>query len=237
MERKNKNGIFRGDVVFDIIASDKLDGALDDASLSLNDSLYLRNIKHREIWLSDEITNESAEDFLAAIREINRQDYGVPIGKRTPIRVFVDSPGGGVIAGLAVIDTIRASKTPIYTINVSRAYSMAFQVFVSGHKRFAFKNSSFLIHDGTEGGYDSSNKFRDRMSFFDDLDKACRAIVLDRTKIDEETFERNARHEWYILVPRAIELGIVDEVVENFDEICNFSLGARSATVKCTDKK
>ena len=224
-----KDGIKDDDITFDIIAGDELDGALVDATLGLNDILYLRNLNHRELWLTDEITNVSAQEFLTAVREINRRDYGIPVEKRTPIKVFIDSPGGDVMGGFLVVDTIKTSRTPVYTINVSRAFSMAFQIFISGQRRYAFEHSSFLIHDGTEGGYDSSNKFRDRMNFFDNLDKANRAIILEKTRIDEETFDRNARHEWYILAKEALKLGIVDDIVERLDEVCNFSLNLDSA--------
>lgn len=221
-----KKKLLRKDVepVFD----DELKTLSDDASLTLNDLLYLRNFKNRELWLDGEIDETTVADILVNIREYNRQDHLVPLSERVPIKLFIDSPGGDVVAGLAIIDAIYVSKTPVYTVNVSKAYSMAFQIMISGHKRFAFKSSSFLLHDGAEGGFDSSSKFRDRLKFSDDLEKLEIENIVKRTKITNKEYEKNVRREWYMLVPEALELGVIDEVVESFDQVCSFSEAHKS---------
>lgn len=221
-----KKKLLRKDVepVFD----DELKTLSDDASLTLNDLLYLRNFKNRELWLDGEIDETTVADILVNIREYNRQDHLVPLSERVPIKLFIDSPGGDVVAGLAIIDAIYISKTPVYTVNVSKAYSMAFQIMISGHKRFAFKSSSFLLHDGAEGGFDSSSKFRDRLKFSDDLEKLEIENIVKRTKITNKEYEKNVRREWYMLVPEALELGVIDEVVESFDQVCSFSEAHKS---------
>ena len=204
-------GIFFGDV-----------GDLkDDIGLTLDDMYCLRNVKNRELWLTGEINDMMAEDLLVEIKEYNRKDCpdAIPPSKRTPIKLFIDSPGGDVVAGLSIIDTIKASETPVWTINVSKSYSMAFHVLINGDKRFAFKSSSFLLHDGSEGGFDSSSKFRDRLKFTDDLEQITRQNVIERTKITKREYEMNARREWYMLVPEAKELGVIDQVVERIGEI------------------
>ena len=221
-----KKKLLRKDIepVFD----DELKTLSDDASLTLNDLLYLRNFKNRELWLDEEIDETTVSNILVDIREYNRQDHLVPLSERVPIKLFIDSPGGDVVAGLAIIDTIYVSKTPVYTVNVSKAYSMAFQIMISGHKRFAFKSSSFLLHDGAEGGFDSSSKFRDRLKFSDDLEKLEIENIVKRTKITNKEYEKNVRREWYMLVPEALELGVIDEVVESFDQVCSFSEAHKS---------
>lgn len=221
-----KKKLLRKDIepVFD----DELKTLSDDASLTLNDLLYLRNFKNRELWLDEEIDETTVSNILMDIREYNRQDYLVPLSERVPIKLFIDSPGGDVVAGLAIIDAIYVSKTPVYTVNVSKAYSMAFQIMISGHKRFAFKSSSFLLHDGAEGGFDSSSKFRDRLKFSDDLEKLEIENIVKRTKITNKEYEKNVRREWYMLVPEALELGVIDEVVESFDQVCSFSEAHKS---------
>ncbi|MBR3368397.1 ATP-dependent Clp protease proteolytic subunit [Candidatus Saccharibacteria bacterium] len=221
-----KKKLLRKDIepVFD----DELKTLSDDASLTLNDLLYLRNFKNRELWLDGEIDETTVADILVDIREYNRQDHLVPLSERVPIKLFIDSPGGDVVAGLAIIDTIYVSKTPVYTVNVSKAYSMAFQIMISGHKRFAFKSSSFLLHDGAEGGFDSSSKFRDRLKFSDDLEKLEIENIVKKTKITNKEYEKNVRREWYMLVPEALELGVIDEIVESFDQVCSFSEAHKS---------
>lgn len=205
----------------------------DELGLTLDDMYCLRNIKNRELWLSGEITDMTAESVLTEIREFNRKDYNdeIPFQKRVPIKLFIDSPGGDVVAGLSIIDTIKASETPVWTINFSKAYSMAFHVLINGDKRFAFKSSSFLLHDGSEGGFDSSSKFRDRLKFNDSLEQITRQNVIERTKITKREYEMNARREWYMLVPEAKELGVVDEVVERLSQVLTFGQNQKLDTI------
>lgn len=122
--------------------------------------------------------------------------------------------GGCVTDGYSLIDAIRLSKTPVYTVNLALAASMGFLIFIAGHKRFAMPHAEFLMHDGSTMGYDSTAKMRDRMEFETvELEKETRQYILSRTKIDEKLYEEKYRVEWYFLPKTAKDIGAVDYII------------------------
>lgn len=95
---------------------------------------------NRQLTLFDEVDDYEAENIIYQITKWNREDKGKPIEQRKPIIFSIYSLGGSVPAGLAIIDFIRASITPVYTVNVGVCYSMAFHIFIAGKKRISFPN-------------------------------------------------------------------------------------------------
>ena len=190
-----------------------------EPGLTLEDITYLDDIKKRELWLNGEIDDALSTAIIKQIFNYNREDYQKSKEARQPIKLFINSPGGYVLPGLNIIDAIRLSRTPVWIINLGRAYSMAFHIAINGDKRFSLPTASYLIHDGAEGGYDSSSKFRDRLEFNDKLELETRKNLLENTQITEDLYDSNYRKEWYVLPDEALKLGILDCVLEDFDMI------------------
>lgn len=105
------------------------------------------------------------------------------------------------------------SKTPVFTINVGRAASMAFNIFIAGHKRYSMPNAWFLIHDGEIGSFDSAEKFFDRANFFGATQRNDKKYIVGHTGIDEELYDAKRREEWYLFPGDAKSLGIVDYII------------------------
>ena len=85
---------------------------------------YWRDHGDRIIWIDDEIK----EDIIGLARNIlrwNIEDAGVPVEKRVPIRLYINSPGGLLTPTFAVCDAIKMSATPIWAINMHEAASAA----------------------------------------------------------------------------------------------------------------
>lgn len=95
----------------------------------------------RIITLGD-IETEIINDIIHSIYEINEED----VKKQTadPIKLIINSAGGEIYSGLALIDVINTSLTPIHTICHGSAMSMGLIVFVAGHHRTASPNASFI---------------------------------------------------------------------------------------------
>ena len=121
------------------------------ANLQLPDP-YLRqhylDEENRIYWVDDEI-NDRLLELVKMIIRCNREDKDVPIEQRKPIKIFISSPGGETQAMWSAMQAIQTSKTPCWTINFSYAYSAAAELLVSGHKRFALKGSTTMIHRGS----------------------------------------------------------------------------------------
>lgn len=149
------------------------------------------------------------------IMNYNREDKGVEVKDRKPIILYINSPGGSVYSGYALISAMQCSKTPIYTVNQGMCASMAFLIFLAGNKRFSMLHSTFLMHDGSNGiGFESASKLRDRIEYeTGQLEQHTKQFVLSRTSIDDKFYDDKYRVEWYMLPHEAKEHSICDYIV------------------------
>jgi ATP-dependent Clp protease protease subunit len=115
-----------------------------------------------------EIDEDLGNAVEVSIRFYNQMDdeENIPIEERKPILIFINSPGGSLDATFTMIDAIKMSKTPVYTINIGCAYSGGFFTFIAGHKRFAYPQSSFLFHEGAVNMGGDAGKFQNFSSFY-----------------------------------------------------------------------
>lgn len=169
---------------------------------------------------SDLACGMTAANIVEAIMQYNREDLDVPVDKREPVIIYINSPGGSVADGFAIISAIETSKTPIYTVNVGAWYSMAFLIGIAGHKRFSLPNMAFLLHDGATIVAGSTKKVQDR-TFFDERyeREVVRPHVLKHTNISEKKYKQKARDEFYMLTEDALKYGVIDEIVTDIDRI------------------
>ena len=84
----------------------------------------------------------------------------IPVEERKPIKIYIQSPGGMLTSTFTMIDSIKLSKTPVYTIAMGETYSGGFFTFLAGHKKFAYPHASFLYHEGATANGGDANKFR-----------------------------------------------------------------------------
>lgn len=169
---------------------------------------------------SDLVYGMTTANIIEAIIQINREDKDLPVKERKPIVLFINSPGGSVPDGFALISTIEASRTPVYTVNVGMWCSMAFLIGIAGAKRYSLPNMTFLLHDGSAFIAGSANKVQDRMRFDMRFEKeVVRPHVLKHTKITKKEYKHKSREEFYMLTKDALEYGVIDEIVTDLDMI------------------
>ena len=184
---------------------------------TLDDYLRVREIEQRKLFLDNLIEVSNAMDIAMSILQYNRDDLDAekkdPNYVRKPIQLYINSPGGSVLAGVILLDAIEQSKTPVHTINVGYSYSMAFMVFIVGSVRYAMPNATFLLHEGTESYEDSVSKAHDMQRFMARMNNRLKKLVLDHTKITSEEFDQKRSVEWYMFAKDAKKKGIVDFIV------------------------
>lgn len=181
---------------------------------SIVEELVRSYLNNRTIIVNDVIDQFILENATLHILEYNRQDKDIPKEKRKPIWLFIQSPGGVVMAGMNLVDVIEASETPVYTVCFSNCSSMAFHLFISGHKRYAFKNSILLNHDGEVNVNNSGSKARDTMEFFNSLEDRIKNHVIKSTNITSEFYDSIYEKEYYMYADeKGKELGCVDYII------------------------
>ena len=180
---------------------------------SLEDKFQLEDLKQRKLYINFEIDENLLNDITYHILRFNTEDKGLEISERKPILLYCVSNGGSVNDGFGLIDVILNSKTPVYTINLSYNYSMGLLIFLSGSKRFATQNATFLLHDGQNFMYNSSAKLKDAMKFEEQREQKIKNYVLSRSKLTSEEYDKNYRVEMYLYSSEAKEKGFVDLIV------------------------
>lgn len=116
----------------------------------------------------------------------------------------------------ALVDIMENSKTPIYTYCTGYAMSAAFKIFLAGHKRYASKHATFMYHQMScfrHGKYQDLVEDRTEMDW---LNAEIEQYVIDHTKMTREYIDdiRAKKKDAYIHLREAIDLGIVDEVIQ-----------------------
>jgi len=160
-----------------------------------------------------EIDSESANDIIQLIYDINDEDIGKT--QVEPIKLIINSFGGEVYSGLALIDTIDNSSTPVYTICHGSAMSMALIVYSAGHQRYASKNATFMYH---EAAYPIEGKVihhKQELKEVERVDKICDNYLLSKTSFTQKQFNdvKKTQGEWYFNIETAQQHGLVNEIL------------------------
>lgn len=179
---------------------------------------YYKNDNDRVFWIEDEI-GDGLFEYSKQILRFNQEDKDIPIEERKPIKFFIDSPGGDLETMLAFIGLVGISKTPIWMINAGIAYSAAGLILMSGHKRFALPNSQCLIHTGSGQLGGTFDQTTEQMKNYKQMVEKMKNFIISHTNIDQKLFNKNKSKDWFITTEEQLELGIVDKIVDDLDEI------------------
>lgn len=179
---------------------------------------YYLDQQDRVYWVDDEI-NDNLLELVKMIIRCNKEDVDKPIEERRPIKIFISSPGGETQAMWSAMCAIQTSKTPCWTINFSYAYSAAAELLIAGHKRFALKGSTTMIHRGSCFIGGEQSVVESTQKYMKAMEQKYQDFLLSHTRIDPKVYKKKASSDLFYDEHEALENGIVDCVVENFEEI------------------
>lgn len=201
----------------DLIERSKKDGTFPDPDLYM----YYKGLCDRIIWLDDTVSELTALPITRMILQWNKQDElnKIPVEERKPIKIFIYTCGGGVEEIFHIADVIDLSKTPVYTYNMGIALSAGLDILISGHKRFALKNSKSLYHSGSAGIQGTAEQVQSQTAQYSKQLEVLNNRVLERTKISKDLLKKKKKTEWYIMGQEQAELGIVDEIITDISDL------------------
>jgi ATP-dependent Clp protease protease subunit len=182
-------------------------------------NIDVKDNNSRNIVLSSDITASSVADIIESILDINTlddefeedlQDY-----EREPIRLVVNSFGGSVYDGFALIAAIEHSKTPIHGYCYGSAMSMGFIIYIATHVRFAHKTSTLMYHEISDMFWGNITGAKQNLKECERLQKVYDDYVLGRTKIPVAKMdEYKARKEdWYMSAQEAAKYKIIHKIL------------------------
>ena len=175
------------------------------------------NILTKSIEINEEISPELANKVVKLIRFYNEADK--QLDHVIPIVIYINTDGGELFAALSIVAAIESSTTPIYTVNMGKAFSAGFLILIAGHKRFGMRYSSYLFHEGSNCIIGDAHKTIQSADFYKKNLQQIKEIILDNTKIGEELYSSHEKDDWWFSVDEAYELGVIDEIVYNFEDI------------------
>lgn len=176
--------------------------------------------KNRLILIDYDIDDGLLHEVGRQILEYNREDKGKTADERTPIVILINSGGGSLDSTYATIAIMETSKTPIITVNMNCAYSAAGLILMAGHKRYCMPRSQVLIHSGSAQGIGGNfEDIQESTKSYKKMVEEMREFIVSKTKIDKALMKKFQARDWYLDTSQQTELGVVDEVLTNLDEI------------------
>lgn len=164
-------------------------------------------LQQRKIWCVGEINGESAVSLILQLHHLEHEDPAAPI------TMFINSPGGSVSDGLAVLDTMKAMKAPITTICVAEAASMGAVLFVSGRERLMLPNAHVMIHDPLIQSVGGSALEVERRSkrLMKTRERIARILAVATEHTPQEILDITATDR-YFDADEALEFGLADRI-------------------------
>ena len=175
--------------------------------------IYSRLLKDRIIMLTEEVTSASASVIIAQLLFLESQDPDKEIS------FYINSPGGSVTAGLAIVDTMNYIKCPVSTICIGMAASMGSLLLSCGTKgrRFATPNSEVMIHQPLIAGGGISGQATDIQIHSDHIIKMkekLNKMLSDNSGKPLDQVKQDTERDKYLTAEEALEYGLIDGILE-----------------------
>lgn len=187
--------------------------------------VYSDQLNFREILITGDITDTLIERAVIPIINFNRHDEAceskIKDYVREPIKLLINSSGGLVDACMALVSTIKASKTPIHTIVLGKAYSAGFLILIAGHERYAQRYARVMMHPGSGGYVGSIPSILKHAHSVYELQERVNDYVVENTLISKADMDEMTEHEedWYMYAEEALCAGVVDGIIISHDKI------------------
>ena len=175
--------------------------------------IYSRLLKDRIIFLGEEVTDVSANLVVSQMLFLESEDPDKDIS------FYINSPGGSITDGMAIVDTINYIKCPVSTICVGLAASMGAVLLASGAKgkRFATPNAEILIHQPLIAGGGLSGQTTEIKIHADHMVKTrekLNKLLSERTGQDLATIEKDTERDNYMTAEEALKYGLIDGIMD-----------------------
>jgi len=173
--------------------------------------IYSRLLNDRIIFLGTPVTSEIANLIVAQMIHLESDDPD------KDIRLYVNSPGGDVYAGLAIYDTMRYVRSDVQTICFGMAMSMGAILLAGGArgKRVALPNSKIMIHQGHTSGFEGqATDIEIRARVFLALQRRIEELMAVDTGHTVERIHEDTQRDNFMSPEQAKEYGLIDHVME-----------------------
>ena len=175
--------------------------------------IYSRLLNDRIIFLGEEINSASANLVVAQLLHLESQDA------EKDISLYINSPGGEVYSGLAILDTMNFIKPQVSTICVGMAASMAAVLLSAGAKgkRFCLPHSKVMIHQPSGGAQGQQTEIEIVAEEIKKTRRELNKILSDASGQPIEKVQADTERDNYLTAAEALDYGLIDRIVTSRD--------------------
>ena len=174
--------------------------------------IFSRLLKDRIIYLGEDVNPTTSSLIVAQMLFLESEDPD------KEIFFYINSPGGSITDGMAIVDTMNYIKCPVTTVCVGLAASMGAVLLAAGEKgkRYAMPNSEVMIHQPLIGGHGLQGQATEIKIHADHLVKTREKLnkfLSERTGKPLEQIERDTERDNYMSAEEALEYGLIDGIM------------------------
>lgn len=172
--------------------------------------IYSMLLKERIVFLGTPIFDQVANSIIAQLLHLERED------PERDISIYINSPGGEVHGGLAILDAMQLNRCDVATYCVGVCASMATVLLSSGTpgKRFAMPNSTIHMHQAMGGAQGQASDIEIEARETIRLNEKLKEILARNTGQDPERIRRDFDRNFYLNAQQAKEYGMIDEILQ-----------------------
>jgi ATP-dependent Clp protease protease subunit len=182
----------------------------------MNQNSYNPNhILLRTYTLSGEIDENTSKDVIDFISMVNDIDLTINPPNRKPINIILNSMGGTIYDGFAIIGAIEQSQTPVHITCLGSAMSMALAILASGHYKIGHSLSSYMYHECLDDvSYEKMSVIKENLDEGNRLMEMYDDYILSKTKLTRRKLNKVKKNkfDWYFGADEALEYGLIDEI-------------------------
>ena len=192
---------------------------------TLDDQLVTRLLYQRIIVLGSEVDDQVANRLCAQLLLLSAED------PRADISLYINSPGGSVIAGLAIYDTMRLIPNDVSTLAMGLAASMGQFLLCAGTpgKRYSLPHAQVLMHQGSAGFGGTAADVEIYAEQLARTGATMTSLIARHTGQPVDRIEQDSLRDRWFSAEEALAYGFIDHVVEQLDDVRPVVAGRRKA--------
>lgn len=176
--------------------------------------LFSKLLNDRVIMITEPIDDHMMGVIVSQLLYLEAED------SEEPIHIYISSPGGSVMSGLAILDTMQLISAPVYTYAMGMVASMAAVLFTCGEKghRYILPNAEVMIHQPLGGTSGQASDIEIQANHILKLKKRLYKILAKATGKQVKTIEKASDRDNYFEADEAIAFGLADSVLDTITQ-------------------
>jgi len=172
--------------------------------------LFSKLMGDRVIMITEPVDDHMMGIIVSQLLYLEAED------SEEPIHMYISSPGGSVMAGLAILDTMQLISAPVHTYAMGMVASMAAVLFACGEKghRYIMPNAEVMIHQPLGGASGQASDIEIQARHILNLKKRLYKILSQATGKQVKTIEKESDRDNYFEAGQAIRFGLADKILE-----------------------